>query len=91
MFETIYTLLTRLETSEDATWYEHDGHFDVTLEDFAGFTADWEEIDRPYADPEMVEAFFEVLDTADSTDEDFYCTYYFTDCSVCLGFASYDI
>ena len=38
-----------------------------------------------------IDALFEVLDRADSNDDDFYTTYRFADCSLRLGYASYDI
>ena len=46
---------------------------------------------REYEDAEMVDALFEVLDRAERTEGDFYTTYYFADCSLELGYASYDI
>ena len=95
MFDTIYTILNRLETSNDVTgfWEPDEGttHFDVTLNDFDGFDEEWNEIDRDWADPEMVKAFYEVLDTAERTEGDYYVTYYWADCSLTLGYTSYDI
>ena len=91
MFETLYTLLTRLETSGDASWDVEDARFDVTLEDWDGFDADWAEIDRPFADPEMVEAFFELLSTARREEDDWEVVYYFDDCSVTYRYSSEDI
>ena len=95
MFETIYTILTRLDASEDVLgfWEPAEGstHFRVDLNDFEGFTDEGEEIDREWSDPEMVEAFYEVLDTAERTEGDYYVTYYWADCSLTLGYTSYDI
>lgn len=94
MFETIYTILTRLDASGDAlVWMPEDGEteFIVTLEDFGGFTEEWEEIPREWSDPEMIEAFYEVLDTAERTEGDYCVTYYWADCSLTLGYTSYDI
>lgn len=95
MFEIIYTILTRLETSNDVTgfWEPAEGttHFDVNLNDSEGFDEEWNEIYRNWADSEMVEAFFEVLDTAERTEGDYYVTYYWADCSLTLGYTSYDI
>ena len=91
MFEMLMMVLTRLETSDDCTFYEADRHFDVTLCDFDGFDDDWSEVMRDYADQEMVDDLFELLDRADRTEGDFYVTYYFEDCSLTLGYESYDI
>ena len=95
MFETIYTTLTRLDASNDVIgfWEPDEGttHFNVTLDDFEGFTDEGEEIDREWSDPEMVEAFYEVLNTAERTEGDYYVTYYWADCSLTLGYTSYDI
>lgn len=91
MFETLFTILTRLETTGDCSFTEEDGRFDVTLCDFEGFDSNWEEVMREYEDAEMVDALFEVLDCAKRTEGNFYTTYYFTDCSLELGYASYDI
>ena len=48
MFETIYTILTRLDASEDVLgfWEPAEGstHFRVDLNDFEGFTDEGEEI-----------------------------------------------
>ena len=91
MFEMLMMVLTRLETSGDCTFYEDDHCFDVTMCDFDGFDENWSEIMRDYADQEMVDAFYELLDRADRTECDFYVTYYFEDCTLELGYASYDI
>lgn len=91
MFETLFVLLTRLADSEDALWTVEDGLFDVTLEDFAGFDADWAEIDRPFADIEMVEALFELLAFAQREEDGWHVTYRFDDCSLVLRYASEDI
>ena len=91
MFEVLFALLSRLEVSGDASWDVEDGQFDVLLEDFVGFDADWAEIDRPFADPEMVEAFFEVLQSARREEDDWEVVYHFDDCSVVYRYASEDI
>ena len=91
MFETIFTILTRLETTRDAYFKVEGTRFEITLCDFDGFDANWCEVMREYEDAEMVDALFEVLDRADSVDDEFYTTYYFADCSATVGFTSYDI
>ena len=91
MFETIYTILTRLATSGDADWSVNGNAFRVDLNDFDGFDDDWSEIDREYEDPDMVEALMEVLDQANDSDGGFYETFFFDDCTLKLGYTSYDI
>ena len=91
MFETLFTILTRLEATCDCRFEEEDRHFDVTLCDFDGFDSDWCEVMREYKDAEMVDALFKALDRAERTEGDFYVTYYFEDCSLELGFDSFDI
>lgn len=91
MFEMLMMVLTRLETVGDCFFTEEDGHFDVTMCDFEGFDSHWCEVMRDYADEEMVDALFELLDRADRTEGDYYVTYYFEDCDLELGFTSFDI
>ena len=91
MFEMLMMVLTRLETSGDCYFTEEEGCFDVTLCDFEGFDEDWDEVMREYEDEEMIDALFELLDRAERTEGDFYVTYFFEDCSLELGYASYDI
>lgn len=91
MFEMLFMVLTRLETSGDCFFSEEDGCFDVTLCDFEGFDDEWEEVMREYEDEEMVDALFELLDRAERVEGNFYRTYYFEDCSLELGYTSMDI
>ena len=91
MTEMLMMVLTRLETSGDCYFDFEDGCFDVTMCDFEGFDEDWGEIMRDYEDEEMVGTLFELLDRAERTEGDFYVTYYFEDCSLELGYASFDI
>lgn len=91
MIEMLMMVLTRLETSCDCGFDFEDGHFEVTMNDFDGFDADWCEVMREYEDEEMVDALFELLDRAERTEGDMYRTYFFEDCDLTLGYASYDI
>lgn len=91
MFEMIMMILTRLETVGDCTFTVDGTHFDVTLCDFDGFDSHWCEIEREYVDADMIDALYEVLERADRTEGDYYVTYYFTDCSLELGYGSMDI
>lgn len=64
----------------------------VTLEDFAGFDEDWDEVERDYDDEEAVDAFVEALEaSALSVEGDFYRDYEFDGFTVQLGYASMDV
>ena len=91
MFEMLVMVLDRLSDSGDCLFFVDGTEFDVTMCDFEGFDDEWEEVMRDYEDQEMVDAFFELLDRADRVEGDYYRTYYFEDCSLELGYASYDI
>jgi len=66
--------------------------YDVTVEDFEGFTADWSEIDREIVREDLLDAFLEALTAqAIMKEGDFYRTYYFEGYTIHLGYASYDI
>lgn len=91
MIEMLMMILTRLETVGDCFFTFEDGCFDVTLCDFEGFDSHWAEVMRDYADEEMVNALFELLDQAEHTEGDYYIAYFFEDCSLELGYTSMDI
>ena len=78
---------------EDVTYLEHKGVLYVTLEDFAGFDEDWNEVDRDYDNPEAVDDFLTMLEEASrSYDNDgYYEIYSFDGFGVRLGCASFDI
>ena len=90
---TILEMMTALETSGDLTvWVRDGGVYDVTVEDFEGFDADWCEVDREIVQEDLLDAFLEALDAqALRVEGDFYYTYYFDGFTVELGYASYDI
>jgi len=76
----------------DASYYEHDGIIDVTLQDFEGFDDDWDEIMRDYDDSQAVIDFEDMLeDECLRKSGDFYVTYYFDGFAVELGYSSFDI
>ncbi len=92
MFETFQMIMTRLEASEDAFIdYVRGTEYHITINDFEGFDEDWSEVERDYADEEMVEALEEFLECAERTEGDYYVTYYFEGFSVVVGYASFDI
>lgn len=91
MTEILMMVLTRLEDSGDCFFDFEDGCFDVTLCDFEGFDDNWHEVMRDYENEEMVDVLFKLLDRAERTEGDFYVTYFFKDCSLELGYTSFDI
>ena len=94
---TILEMLTAMETAGDATVRQRETRegvmlYDVTMEDFEGFDDEWCEVDREYADEDMVDAFFDAIEEqAVRTEGDFCTTYYFGDYAIRIGFASYEI
>ena len=86
-------LATIKALGDDATIFDEDSYcLDVTIEDFEGFTKNWDEIDRDFDDPEAVNAFLEMLEAECSSKEgDFYVTYHFDSFDVEIGYASFDI
>ena len=91
-YEMIMELLATAEA--DITVYEHsDGaHIDVTVEDFEGFTDEWEEIDRELDNEELVDFIQEQLEkSALLVSGNFYRYYQFDGFIVCWGYASFDI
>ena len=90
---TMEMIIARLETlAEDITFEVTDADIEVTIEDFAGFDEEWEEVDRELVDAEAVEAIEEWLEAeAESIEGHMYHYYHFADCTVCVGYASFDI
>lgn len=86
-------LATIKALGDDATIFDEDDFcLDVTIEDFEGFTKNWDEIDRDLDNPEAVGAFLEMLETECLYKEgDFYVTYHFDGFDVEIGYASFDI
>lgn len=93
MTMTIETITTQLDRISADTWYTvHDNHIDLTIEDFEGFSEDWEEIYRDFVDEDAVDEVLEWLrEQADFVDGDFYHYYHFGDIVVEVGYTSYDI
>ncbi len=90
---TMEMIIARLEAlAEDITFEVTDTDIEVTIEDFAGFDEEWEEVERELVDAEAVEAFEEWLEAeAESIEGDMYRYYHFAGCTVCVGYASFDI
>ena len=91
MFETLMTMLRTLEDVGDVIMtVEADGSLDLTFDDFEGFDEEWNEMDRPYEMPELVDEVFDLLQSCES-EGDYYVTYFVDGHEVCVGFTSYDI
>lgn len=90
---TMDMIINRLKAlAEDVAFDVFGTDIKVTIDDFAGFDKDWCEIERELVDEAAVDSFVEWLEAeADSIDGDFYRYYHFEACTVCLGYASFDI
>ena len=78
---------------EDASYYvDRNGDLHVTFDDFEGFDADWEEVEREYDDAEAVDAFMEHLEAeASEASGDYYRYYQMDGFTVVVGYSSMDI
>jgi hypothetical protein len=87
------TILERIEQlGADASVFVTDERVYVTLEDFDGFDENWCEIDRPFDNPELVEALLEWLRAeCDCADEEFSMHYYFGGLEIIVQYSSMDI
>ena len=76
-----------------SVWEYSDGsQISVTVEDFEGFSDDWDEIDRELDDEELVGSIEEQLEaSALSVSGDFYRYFEFDCFTVVWGYASFDI
>lgn len=89
---TVLEMMEALATCGDLTVWEHDGVYDVTVEDFGGFDDHWCEQDREFVMEDLLDDFLEALDDqALRAEGDFYYDYYFDGFQVHLGYASYDV
>ena len=80
------------DLGDDAYIYEHGDDISVDFNDFEGFEEDWLETMRDYNNPEKVEQALDTLQrNAIIIEGNFYTTYHFEDCSVIVGYTSYDI
>lgn len=80
------------DLGNDADVYEYEGAINVDFNDFYGFEEDWSEAMRDYDNPEKVEQALDTLQrNAIIIEDNFYTTYHFEDCSVIVGYASYEI
>jgi hypothetical protein len=93
--EMMSTIETTLEA--DASWWVEEGEEEgtvihLTLEDFAGFDENWNEVERELTAPEAVETFLAMLEAQCQLKVgDFYKDYCFEGFEIIVGYASYDI
>ena len=85
-------ILELMNSCEDILVDEYsDGNIHVTIDDFAGFGDDWEEIYNDI-DEEQIDSILETLDKeCVKKDDDFYVDYCFDGFKVCVGWSSFDI
>ena len=90
MFNTVMTMIEACKNDVD---FEIDQNaIYLTVNDFAGFDDDWNEIMRDYDNPEEVSTLLEWLRNNCITEtENFYVVYSFNGFTVHLGFTSFDI
>lgn len=90
--EKMVEMLKAMEENRDVTFYEYNGVYHVTFEDFEGFDENWDEVMRDFEDEAMVDQFFDWMKAnAEKVEGDFYRMYYFDGFAVEVGYASYDI
>ena len=77
---------------EDVTYFDCGDILHVTLEDFAGFDEDWNEIERDYDNPEAVDEFLAILEEYGRPyTSGLYPSYDFDGFKIELSWASFDI
>lgn len=85
-------VIALLNTYEDVAIYEQpNGNIRVTVLDVEGFDENWNEVMRDYDEVAIEQMEDTLAEVADKVEKDFYDYYYFEDCKVIVGYASYDI
>ena len=88
---TMTEILEMLEALGDDVFVDEcDEGVEITFDDFEGFDEDWHEVMRDYDHPELVDAFFDMLDEY-PCEGDLYVTYHLDGFDVKVGFTSFDI
>lgn len=93
MYEELKKMLDELIACEDG-WISDrgDNEYAIEFDNFDGFDERGCEIFREYNKPELVDLIVGWLDeNALSIEDDYYMVYHFEDCSVQVGYTSYDI
>ena len=82
-----------LETAEnnDITMWEYKNVIHATIEDFEGFDENWDEVDREYDEEKVTAILSELEENAIQIRKGYYTEYVFEDCTVKVGYASFDI
>ena len=71
---------------------EQDMIIDIVINDFDGFTDEWESIERDLTDEQSVENFIDWLEeNCDSCVCDYYQTYYISGWEICVSYESANI
>ena len=85
-------MLKKLEEVNDILLNTTNNKIEIDFNDFEGFNDEWEEIDRDYVNPELVDEVIAFLNNnCIAKNDNFYATYYFNNFEVMVGFTSYDI
>ena len=90
---TIETIIAQLDRISADSWYDvNDNYIELTIDDFEGFDANWNEVEREFVDEEVVAEVLNWLrENADSIDDNLYRYYHFGDIVVEVGYTSFDI
>lgn len=93
MQERFFELMAALTEAGDAfiEYTDRDGVVHILIDDFEGFDAEWNEIERFFEAPDLVTELFDLLGNADSYTVGMYPVYRFSDFAVRVGYTSYDI
>lgn len=88
-------VITILKDCEDVYFHEGGSKYAdtiwATIEDFDGFDEDWNEVMVDYDENAVTRMERLLAEGAEKVERDFYDCYYFEDCKVIVGYASYDI
>ena len=90
---TMEMILTQLDSISACSDYEViDNYISLTINDFAGFDSNWNEVYYSDADDDAIDEVIEWLeDNADSVRGSLYHQYYFGEIVVEVGYTSFDI
>ena len=90
MKTTILKMLEKL--GEDVDYYEYpSGNIEITINDFEGFTDDYDEIFRDYNEIAVEELLEWLKQNSVQFTDDYYLKYTFEGFIVTVGYRSYDI
>ena len=84
---TFIELLNTLIECGDVDLWKHKNYIDVIVNDFEGFSENWEEIERDFVKPDLVEQLIKYFPST----RGLYSWRTIDNTMYCLGFSSYDI